>query len=108
MRALYKILSIISILICLLLIVNYGLRTYSAIIKRSGLYDDMHLYYDLSFIQYSVYTILVVLFGFGFIGFLLNYMIKKNSNKLKWTIWMFLIFICTVILFEEIKWTGKP
>ncbi len=108
MKVLFKIASIISILICIPLIANYGWRAYSTIIKQSGLYGDMHMYYDLSYFQYSMYTILVTVFGLGYIGFLSIYVIKNDQTRLKWTILTFLIFIGAVILFEELKFVGKP
>ena len=95
-----KLLPILTIPICLILIIFYGWSFYSTITKRPGLHGDMHFYYNLTIIQYSIYNLIVAIIAFGLIILQLWFMIQIKSKNLTRTFLAFGIFIIIVIIFE--------
>jgi len=106
----HKLLSILTILICLFVFINFGWSAYSTITESSGLNGSMYLYYGLSRLQFSVYTIVVAIVGIIFIYFLTVYLIRKTSKMITKTLWFFVSFIgllaiCEILL--QIRFIGK-
>lgn len=106
----HKLLPLLIIPICLFLFVSYGWSSYATNTERSGLNGDMFIYYNLTSLQYSLYTGCISLVGICFIFLLLFYLIKSNSIILTKLYWYFLIFIGLVVVCEillQLRFTGK-
>ena len=63
LKLFHKLLPIILIPICFLIFAGFGWSSFATITERSGLNEDMHMYYKLSKFQYANYTSFVSLVG---------------------------------------------
>ena len=96
--------------ICLFMFASNGWSAYSTITQRQGLNGSMYSYYDLTRIQFSLYTGFVSLSGFLFSATILLYSIQKDSIKLNKTFRYFLLFCVMLIVCElylQTRFIGK-
>ena len=103
-------LPLLIIPICSFVFVTFGWSAFATITERGGLNGDMYSYYNLTRLQYSLYTGLVSFIGICFVLLLTLYLFKTNPSKLTKLFWSFLIFIGLIIICEtylQIRFTGK-
>lgn len=110
LKAYQIVLTILILPICLFLFVGYGWSCYSTITERPGLNGNMYSYYDLTRIQFSIYTGLIsfagLLFGLTVLKNLFNLDKSRLTKTFKHFLIFFLIFIlCAVYL--QTRFVGK-
>jgi hypothetical protein len=89
---------------------SFGWSLFATITERAGINGDMYFYYNLSRLQYSLYTGLVSFASLCFIFLLTVYLFKKNASKLTKLFWYFLLFIGLIIICEiylQARFSGK-
>ena len=105
-----KLLTILIIPICLFVFALYGWSAFSTITGRSGLNGNMYMYYNVSWLAFSLYTFFVSLLGLLFTVLQLYYLAQKKAKLLTRTFWICIIFIGLVILCEiylQSRFVGK-
>ena len=110
LKLFHKLLPIILIPICFLIFAGFGWSSFATITERSGLNEDMHMYYKLSKFQYANYTSFVSLVGLLLILLQVYFLALKKSVMLTKTFWCFLIFIGLLIICEiylQTRFVGK-
>jgi len=103
-------LTILILPICLFLFVFFGWSAYATITERAGLNGDMYFYYDLTRLQFSIYTGLVSIAGLLFGLTVLIKIFSIDKSKLTKTFKYFLFFFIVFILCEiylETRFVGK-
>lgn len=92
------------------LFVSFGWSAYATITERSGLNGNMYSYYDLTRLQFSIYTGLVSIVGLLFGLTVLVNVFRIDKSKLNKTFKYFLIFLIVFILCEvylQTRFVGK-
>jgi magnesium-transporting ATPase (P-type) len=106
----HKLLPVLIVPICFFLFVSFGWSAYSTITERGGLNGNRYIYYDVSQLQFSLYTGLISLIGLFFIILIALNIIQKNDIRMNKTFWWFIIFIGLFILcsfFLQSRFVGK-
>ena len=106
----HKILPILILPICIIIFVSYGWSTFSTITERSGLNGDMYFYYNLTRVQFSVYSGLVSLVGLLFILWIIINFIQINPARMTKSFWWFSFFVVLLTICEiylQSKSVGK-
>jgi hypothetical protein len=103
-------LALLLLLISVVLSVSFGWSAFATITERPGLNGEMYLFYDLSRIQFSLYTGIVSLSGFAFGMRTILSILKRNERELRKTLIYFLAFIIVLVICEnalQLRFTGK-
>jgi hypothetical protein len=104
------ILTILILPICLFLFVSFGWSSYATITERPGLNGNMYMYYDLTKLQFAIYTGLVSIAGLFFGLTVLIKTFRIDKSKLTRTFKFFLFFFIVFILCEiylQARFVGK-
>ena len=104
------VLTILILPICLFQFVSFGWSAYATITERSGLNGNMYSYYDLTRLQFSIYTGLVSIVGLLFGLRVLKNIFSFDKSKLNKTFKYFLLFFIVFILCEiylQTRFVGK-
>jgi formate hydrogenlyase subunit 3/multisubunit Na+/H+ antiporter MnhD subunit len=98
------------IIICGLLVISFGWSAFATLTERPGLNGDAYSYYNLTRLEYSIYTGLVAVAGLYVICSLTYYLAKKEAMNLTKLFWRFLIIFVLIIVCEiylQTRFVGK-
>ena len=104
------VLTILIFPICLFLFVSFGWITYATITERSGFNGNMYSLYDLTRLQFSIYTGLISIVGLLFGLTVLINIFSIDKSKLTKTFKYFLLFFIVFILCQiylQTRFVGK-
>ena len=104
------VLTILIFPICLFLFVSFGWITYATITERSGFNGNMYSLYDLTRLQFSIYTGLISIAGLLFGLTVLINIFSIDKSKLTKTFKYFLLFFIVFILCQiylQTRFVGK-
>jgi uncharacterized membrane protein len=96
--------------ICLFLFATFGWSAFATITERPGLNGEMYLYYNLTQLQYTIYTGLVAIAGLYIIFFIALYLLKTDPINLTKTFWKFLGLLLLIVICEiylQTRFVGK-
>ena len=103
-------LALFLVCVCGLLTLSYGWSTFATITERPGLKGSMHSYYELTKLQYSIYSGLISLANIYFAGCILFCLVLKDRNKLTKTFLRFLfllIILAACEVYLQTRFVGK-
>ena len=104
------VLTILIFPICLFLFVSFGWIAYATITERSGFNGNMYSLYDLTRLQFSIYTGLISIVGLLFGLTVLINIFSIDKSKLTKTFKYFLLFFIVFILCQiylQTRFVGK-
>lgn len=104
------IISLLAILIGLFLFVGFGWSAFATMIGKQGLNGSMHSYYNLTRIQFTIFTGLVSLSGLCTSSLLSFYLLKRDAKKVITVLWLFLVIIFLIYVCEiylQTRFIGK-
>jgi hypothetical protein len=95
-----KVTPVFLLPICTIAAFAYGWSAFATITARSGLNGSMYAYYNLTRIQFAIYTSLVSIAATVFVVLQAVYLFSKNATQLAKLFWIMLFSVAFVIACE--------